>query len=175
MEAQEAAQQAREDNEALRQQIEGLQAPEPQHNANGRLTKSDIKFWKKAATVSGRRATALHAPFIDAETLADHQVQGSFNAILDHIQRSNDSDDELDDADNPAIHWDQPRFSIPEPVTLVQELMFHLPRSPGRMWLEEWFQDAVCAQLCAWLNLTLPNLISNPCFIAELRHSQTTK
>ncbi|KAF8598287.1 hypothetical protein BDV93DRAFT_609905 [Ceratobasidium sp. AG-I] len=146
MEAQETAQRAQEDNEALRQQLEDRPAParrDAAANLEVRVTKSDIKYWKRAATIAGRRAAALHAPFLDAGSLADYQVEGNFDMILDHIQRSKDSDEDLDDASNPAIYWDRPQFSIPEPVELVQELMFHLPRSPDRIWLNEWFQDAL--------------------------------
>ncbi|KAG9076170.1 hypothetical protein FRC06_009664, partial [Ceratobasidium sp. 370] len=41
------------------------------------------------------------------------------------------------------MYWDQPRFSIPGSVDLVEEMIFHLPKSPGTNWLESWFQDAI--------------------------------
>lgn len=130
----------------MRQQLDGRQAQglgDDRVDGAPELSKSEMKSWKKAATVAGRRVAALHAPFLDADCLADHQVQGKFDTILEQVKMAKDSDDELEDADNPAMYWDTPRFGIPDPVDLVREMIFHLPKSPGKFWLDEWFQDAV--------------------------------
>ncbi|CAE6455718.1 unnamed protein product [Rhizoctonia solani] len=49
---------------------------------------------------------------------------------------------------NPALYWDTPRFSTPGPVDLACEMIYHLPKSPGKLWVEEWFQAKIHEGVC---------------------------
>ncbi|KAF8603006.1 hypothetical protein BDV93DRAFT_556927 [Ceratobasidium sp. AG-I] len=142
-EAQETGQRALEENEALRQQLDN-QPGEPDRDAddgNHQLSKADVKFWKRVTKVAGRRLVVLHAPFVDPDSLADHEVQNSFEKIIDVTEKSKESDEELEEGDNAALYWDSPKFSIPGPVVVVWESIFHLSKVPGKFWLDEQFQD----------------------------------
>ncbi|KAG8735342.1 hypothetical protein FRC10_010693 [Ceratobasidium sp. 414] len=85
----------------------------------------------------------MHTPFLDVDALADHQVQSHLDQILDDVQHAKEPDNELEDKDNPAVFWDNPCFNIPDPVDIARKLIFNLPKSPGKIWLDEWFQDAI--------------------------------
>ncbi|KAG8734945.1 hypothetical protein FRC10_011168 [Ceratobasidium sp. 414] len=134
-----------EEVEALRRESRepGEDRQDEQHvEENTRVSKEEIKYWKKIAQVSGRRAGVLYAPFLKSEPLADHRIQARMGDILNEVQQAKESDNELEDDDNPAIFWDSPHFDIPDPIDITRELIYNLPRSPGMHWLDEWFQDA---------------------------------
>ncbi|KAB5587816.1 hypothetical protein CTheo_8742 [Ceratobasidium theobromae] len=80
---------------------------------------------------------------MDADCLANHQVQTNLDHIIDDVKKAKDPENNIDDADNPAKYWDTPRFTIPGPLDIAREAIFNLPKSPGKLWLEEWFQDAI--------------------------------
>ncbi|KAG9080508.1 hypothetical protein FRC06_006495 [Ceratobasidium sp. 370] len=63
--------------------------------------------------------------------------------ILADVQKAKDGDDELDDERNPELFFDTPRFDVAGPVDMAREIIFHLPKSPGKAWLEEWFLDSL--------------------------------
>ncbi|KAG9125006.1 hypothetical protein FRC07_009350 [Ceratobasidium sp. 392] len=136
-----------EDIEVLRRQIEDRQDADHQAlqaaDGNAPPSKSDIKLWKKEAQNAGRRAASLHAPFLDVDSLGGHQVQENLEQILNDVQKAKDEDSSLEDDDKPARFFDFAHFDIPDPVETTRELVFHLLRSPGNLWLDEWFQDAL--------------------------------
>lgn len=144
MEAREIGQRAQEELEALQQRLEEDQL-HYNRRAPNRLSDEERQFWEGAATTAGRRAAALYAPFLRVECLVGHQVQGQFEQILDEVKKASNTDGEpeLEDAVNPALYWDSPRFDIPDPVDLAREIIYSLPKSPGQLWFEEWFQKKV--------------------------------
>lgn len=139
------------ENQALRAQVGQQNGQNQQANAgdeanapnHATLKKSEVLEWQARARVAGRRAAALYNPFIELDTLAGHQVQAHIDEILDDVKRSQEGDDELDEGHNPAVYWDTPRFNTPGPVDLAREMIYHLPKSPGKVWLEDWFQAEV--------------------------------
>ncbi|QRV96206.1 hypothetical protein RhiJN_25818 [Ceratobasidium sp. AG-Ba] len=118
--------------------------PGPQTaDSNAPLSKEDVKYWKGKAQIAGRRVAAMYAPFFDTESLADQRVESHMDEILDQAQKAHESDNDLDDEVNPSFAWDTPRFDIPDNIDMVRELIFNLPKSPGRHWMDEFFQDAI--------------------------------
>ncbi|KAG8731394.1 hypothetical protein FRC10_001769 [Ceratobasidium sp. 414] len=150
--------QLRERDEAIGQMQEDIEledqpaaAPGPQHADDGgepRLSRSEVKTWMKYARIAGCRAAVLHEPFPNIDALGDHQVQAHLEEILADVQKAKDSDEELDDENNPALFFDTPRFDVAGLVDMAREIIFHLPKSPGKAWLEEWFLDPL--KLGAW-------------------------
>lgn len=147
LEVEETERQAREENEVLRQQLDDRRTSrdggDRDGNGDTQLTKAELKYWKKVARVAGRRTVVYHAPFQDAGSLSDHQVQDQFDQIIDDVKKSKDNNEELEEAENLALYWNTPRFSIPEPVLLVREMIFSLPKVPGVFWLEDQIQVEV--------------------------------
>ncbi|KDN35212.1 hypothetical protein RSAG8_11787, partial [Rhizoctonia solani AG-8 WAC10335] len=148
LQAQEAQQRAEEENRALKEQINRRTAP----NGNGaegdatnhpKLSSSEIKAWKKRAKLAGSRVTALYEPFLDLEPLAGHQVQTHIDEILDDVKRAQESDPELDEEYNPTVYWKTDHFGTPGSLVIVRDMVYHMAKSPGHTWLEDWFQHEI--------------------------------
>ncbi|KAG8726165.1 hypothetical protein FRC10_007413 [Ceratobasidium sp. 414] len=144
-ECDEAIGQMQEDIEVLCRQLEDrpAAAPGPQHVDDGgepRLSRSEVKTWMKYARIAGRRAAVLHEPFPNIDALGDHQVQAHLEEILADVQKAKDSDEELDNKNNPALFFDTPRVNVAGPVDMACKIIFHLPKSPGK-----------CQDLILWL------------------------
>ncbi|KAG8707908.1 hypothetical protein FRC08_000224 [Ceratobasidium sp. 394] len=139
--------QMREDIEVLRRRLEDRPVANPGHphadGAQPQLSRSEMKTWMQHARVAGRRAAALHEPFPNIDALGDQQVQAHLEEILADVQKAKDGGGGLDDENNPALYFNIPRFSAAGPVEMAREMIFHLPKSPGKAWLEEWFLDSL--------------------------------
>ncbi|KDN38157.1 hypothetical protein RSAG8_09660, partial [Rhizoctonia solani AG-8 WAC10335] len=146
MEAEEGRVHAEKEKEALQAQTDEGNLPLGADNVDSRasnLSPSQLKEWKAITRTAGARAAALYDPFLDVEPLAGHQVQSKIDMILDDVKRVQEADEELDAARNPAVYWKTGRFGCPLWVDMSREMIFHLPKSPGKMWLEVWFQHEV--------------------------------
>ncbi|QRV91942.1 hypothetical protein RhiJN_19960 [Ceratobasidium sp. AG-Ba] len=144
LEEREMRMRAQEENENLRQQVahRGDQ-PESETASEGNVSRSDLKSLKKAATVAGRRAGPLYAPFLEVDALSDQKVQDNIGTILEEVRQAQESDNELEDDVNPAKRFENPWFDIPDTLDIVREMLFSLPKSPGKRWLDDWFQEKV--------------------------------
>ncbi|KDN42569.1 hypothetical protein RSAG8_06712, partial [Rhizoctonia solani AG-8 WAC10335] len=149
MEAEEGQARAEKEKEALQAQIDEGNGPNIRlgtdnvESGASKLSESKLEEWKSIARTAGGRAMVLYDPFLDIEPLAGHQVQSKIDKILDDVMQAQEGDEELDEECNPAIYWKTERFTCPSWVDMTREMIFHLPRSPGKMWLERWFQHEI--------------------------------
>ncbi|KDN34326.1 hypothetical protein RSAG8_12591, partial [Rhizoctonia solani AG-8 WAC10335] len=128
MEAEEGQVHAEKEKEALQAQTDEGNLPSGANNIDSRasnLSPSQLKEWKAITRTAG------------------HQVQSKINIIFDDMKQVQEADEELDAACNPAVYWKTGHFGCPLWVDMLCEMIFHLPKSPGKMWLEAWFQHEV--------------------------------
>ncbi|KAB5587429.1 hypothetical protein CTheo_9133 [Ceratobasidium theobromae] len=156
LQAEEEQQQVQRENQALQAQAGGrgrsLEVEDHEANAAGqkKLSKSEILAWKSKAKIAGGRVVALYEPFLNIDQLAGHLVQIHIDEILDDIKQAKSADNGLGDEHNPAIYWDIPHFHVPGPIDMAREMIYHLPKSPGKIWLEDWFQEKASRITFVW-------------------------
>ncbi|KAG8690520.1 hypothetical protein FRC08_010502 [Ceratobasidium sp. 394] len=107
--------------------------------------------YKAEAASAGRRAAILHVPFMDDRYLFDHRVRHVMERILTDVEKASldpadpelDEDNvEMEDESNPRMYWDYWRLEIPDPVSMVREILYHMPPGSGKYWFKHWFQDS---------------------------------